>query len=379
MSCQADAGMVDCLGFKLQVNCVPAPLRDLKVLDFSNLLPGCYASMLLADLGAQVTKVEAKNRPDLLKEMLPRVGNSSAWYQLLNRNKRVLPLDLKNKDDHALALQQVAACDVVLEGFRPGVMARLGLDYETLRKDKPDLIYCSLSGYGQSGTYAPKAGHDINFLALSAIGSLGSSDALPSLHGVQIADICAGALYAVVAILTAELHRQRTGEGQYIDVAMLDTSIALAAVPLSVYLTTGKLPQPDAELLNGGNPFYQHYQTSDGRWLSMGAIESQFRKTVAATLDLPDDADNKKLQKIIATKIKSKTLAEWQAIFNDKDCCVEPCLNAAELAAHPQCQARQMLVDVPDEQGGTQQQVAHPIKYSTFTPRYAHTGGAHAR
>ena len=357
---------------------MPSPLRDLKILDFSNLLPGCYASLLLADLGAQVTKVEAKNRPDLVKEMLPRVGDSSAWYQVLNRNKQILPLNLKNKDDHALALQHVASCDVVLEGFRPGVMARLGLDYETLRNHKPDLIYCSLSGYGQNGSYAQKAGHDINFLALSAIGSLGSSNALPSLHGVQIADICAGALYAVVAILTALLHRQRTGEGQYIDAAMLDTSIALAAVPLSVYLTTGKLQQPDAELLNGGNPFYQHYETSDGRWLSIAAIEPQFRKAVAAILALPANEDHKKLQKIMATKIKSKTLAAWQAIFAEQDCCVEPCLNAAELAAHPQCQARQMLVDVPDGKGGTQQQVAHPIKYSTFTPRYAHTGGTHA-
>lgn len=357
---------------------MPSPLRDLKVLDFSNLLPGCYTSLLLADLGAQVTKVEGKNRPDLLKEMLPRVEDSSAWYQVLNRNKKILPLNLKDKDDHALALQHAAACDVVLEGFRPGVMARLGLDYETLRNDKPDLIYCSLSGYGQNGSYAHKAGHDINFLALSAIGSLGSSNALPSLHGVQVADICAGALYAVVAILTALLHRQRTGEGQYIDVAMLDTSIALAAVPLSVYLTTGKLQQPDAELLNGGDPFYQHYETSDGRWLSIAAIEPQFRKTVAAALSLPASNDNAQLKQTIAAKIKTKTLAQWQAIFVNQDCCVEPCLNAAELAAHPQCQARQMLVAVPDGQGGTQQQVAHPIKYSTFTPRYAHTGGTHA-
>ena len=355
-----------------------APLRELKVLDFSTLLPGCYTSMLLADLGAEVIKVEAKHRPDILKEMIPRVGDSSAWYQVLNRNKKILALDLKDSDDKEIARQHIADCDVLLEGFRPGVMARLGLDYETLRKDKPDLIYCALSGYGQTGSYAHKAGHDINFLALSAIGSLGSSDALPSLHGVQIADICAGSLYAAFTILTAMLHRQRTGEGQYIDVALLDTSIALASVPLSNYLTTGKLHQPDGELLNGGDPFYQHYQTSDGRWLSVAAIEPQFRKIFAATLDLPVIDDNAQLKKIIAEKIKTKTLARWQDIFANKDCCVEACLNGAELVAHPQCQEREMIVAVPDGQGGTQQQVAHPIKYSTFTPRYAHTGGTHA-
>ena len=355
-----------------------APLRELKVLDFSTLLPGCYASMLLADLGAQVTKVEAKHRPDILKEIEPRLGDSSAWYQVLNRNKHILPLDLKDKTDYEIARQQAAQCDVVLEGFRPGVMARLGLDYETLRHDKPDLIYCSLSGYGQTGTYAQRAGHDINFLALSAISSLGSRQAMPALHGVQVADICAGSLYAAFAITTALLHRQRTGEGQYIDVSMLDTSIALAAVPLSNFLTTGKLHRPDGELLNGGDPFYQHYETSDGRWLSVGAIEPQFRQKFSEVLALPADADPKNLQKTIAATIKSKPLAAWQKIFADKDCCVEPCLDAAELAAHPQCQARQMIVAVPDGQGGTQQQVAHPIKYNTFTPRYAHTGGTHA-
>lgn len=354
------------------------PLCELKVLDFSTLLPGCYTSMLLADLGAKVTKVEAKHRPDLLKEMTPRLGNSSAQYQMLNRNKKIINLDLKNSSDKKTARQLAADCDVLLEGFRPGVMARLGFDYETLRNAKPDLIYCALSGYGQTGSYAPKAGHDINFLALSAIATLGSTATPPALHGIQVADICAGSLYAAVAILTALLHRQRTGEGQYIDVALLDTSIALAAVPLSTYLTTGKLAPPEGELLTGGDPFYQHYQTSDGRWLSVAALEPQFRQIFAAVLDLPASDAKAQLQQIIAAKIKTKTLAAWQAVFAEQDCCVEPCLDRAELASHPQCRARQMIVAVPDGKGGTQQQVAHPIKYSTFTPRYAHTGGMHA-
>lgn len=354
---------------------VSLPLDKIRVLDFSTLLPGCYTSMLFADLGAEVTKVEAKHRPDLIKEMSPRIGTSSAWYQVLNRNKQIIALDLKQREDKETALQLVADCDVVLEGFRPGVMQRLGLDYETLRDIKPDLIYCSLSGYGQTGAYATRAGHDINFLALSAIDSLGSSDALPSLHGVQIADICAGALYAAVALLTALFHRQRTGEGQYIDVAMFDTSIALAAAPLARFLAAGDLPRADAELLNGGNPFYSHYQTSDQRWLSVAAIEPQFRKTFAATLDLPENTDAAQLKQIIAAKIKTRSLAAWQEVFADKDCCVEPCLDSAELVAHTQCRARQMIVEVADAQGGRQRQVAHPIKYSTFTPRYTHTGG----
>ena len=352
-----------------------APLGNLKVVDFSALLPGCYASMVLADLGAQVTRIEAKHRPDLIKEMSPRIGDSSAWYQVLNRNKKIIALDLKDKNDHARAWQLCMSCDVVLEGFRPGVMARLGLDYETLRQSKPDLIYCAISGYGQNGPYAKRAGHDINFLALSAVNSFGSRDALPSLHGVQIADICGGALYAVIAILTALLHRQQTGAGQYLDVALFDTAMALVSAPLAQFLAAGKLPQADAELLNGGSPYYNHYQTSDGRWLSVAAIEPQFRQTFATTLDLPATADPAELKQLIATKIKTKTLAAWQEIFSNKDCCVEPCLHGDELAAHAQCQARQMLVAVANGHGSQQLQVAHPVKYSTITPRYAHTGG----
>lgn len=301
--------------------------------------------------------------------MPPQVDGVSSWYQVLNRNKKILALNLKDTTDRKKAEELVKQADVVLEGFRPQVMQRLGFDYTSLSKIKPGLVYCSLSGYGQSGSYAQKAGHDINFLALSSINSF-SSGGSPPLMGVQIADVCGGALYAVVAILTALLHKQRTGEGQYIDVSLLDTSIALAAAPLSKFLAAGIIPRPNDDLLNGGS-YYGYYQTRDRRYLSVAAIEPKFRQVFAATLGLaPTEMD----RGLVAAKIKSKTLKEWQEIFKDKDCCVEASLNCDEMFSHPFCQEREMVAKVP-HRNCRQKQIAHPVKYSTFKPVYRNAGG----
>ena len=346
------------------------PLSGFTVVDFSPLVPGCYASMVLADLGARVVKIEAKNRADLLKEMQPKVGDSSAWYQVLNRNKEVMALDLKEDPaEKEQLLQLIKTSDVVIEGFRPGVMNRLALDYDNLRQLNNQLIYCSISGYGQTGPYADRAGHDINFLAMSGINALAEGE--PPVAGIQISDVCGGALYAVVAIMTALLHRQRSGEGQYLDVSLFDTSVSLATAPLANYLTTQQ--QPVDKILDGKtNPCYGHYRTADNRYLSVGAIEEKFRATFCATLDLPDNSGL--TREVIAQKIASKTLDDWQKIFSKVDCCVEANLNIDELIGHQHCQTRQLLVAVPTV-NGKQLQVAHPVKYSTFRPRYDFVGG----
>ena len=345
------------------------PLSGFTVVDFSPLVPGCYASMVLADLGARVVKIEAKNRADLLKEMQPKVGDSSAWYQALNRNKEVLALDLKNSPaDRKQLLQLVKTSDVVIEGFRPDVMRRLALDYGNLRQVNDQLIYCSISGYGQTGPYAERAGHDINFLAMSGINAL--AEGQPPVAGIQISDVCGGALYAVVAIMTAIVHRQRSGEGQYLDVSLFDTSVSLATAPLANYLATQQ--QPADKILDGKtNPFYGHYCTADGRYLSVGAIEEKFRTVFCATIGLPDSGLTRE---VIAKKIASKTLDQWQKIFSKVDCCVEANLSIDELIAHQHCRKRQLLVSVPTADG-EQLQVAHPVKYSSFRPRYDFVGG----
>ena len=345
------------------------PLTGFTVVDFSPLVPGCYASMVLGDLGARVVKIEAKNRADLLKGMQPKVGDSSAWYQVLNRNKEIVALDLKDDPaDKERLLELVRTSDIIIEGFRPGVMHRLALDYDNLCQINDQLIYCSISGYGQTGPYADRAGHDINFLAMSGINAFAEGE--PPVAGIQISDVCGGALYAVVAIMTAIVHRQRSGKGQYLDVSLFDTSVALATAPLANHLATQQ--KPADKILDGKtNPFYGHYRTADDRYLSVGAIEEKFRKNFCATLNLPDSGLTREA---IAKKIASKTLDDWQKIFGKVDCCVEANLNIDEPINHQHCQARELLVSVPTD-SGQQLQVAHPVKYSNFRPRYDFVGG----
>ncbi|MDE3269525.1 MAG: CoA transferase, partial [Pseudomonadota bacterium] len=331
-----------------------------------------YASMVLGDLGAQVYKIESKTHPDLLKSMQPQVSQGvSTWYQALNRNKSIIPLDLKDPQDHARALELVRKADILLEGFRPKVMERLGLGYQQLRKIKPDLIYCSISGYGQQTT---RAGHDINFIALSGLNSFsGAANTPPPLSGMQIADVGAGSLYAVVGILTALWHRQQTGEGQYLDVALLDTTIALATAPLSKFLAASTLPQQGDDILNGGS-IYGYYETQDGRYISVGSLEEKFRRQLATCLGLPQLGLQDR--EVLQQKFKSKTFASWRKIFADQDCCVEPSLNCAETFALQHCQDRGLVVAVPTNvSNDTQPQVAHPVRYSTIKPQYKHTGG----
>ena len=213
-----------------------AALKGLKVLDFSTLLPGPFATLYLADLGAEVIHVESPSRPDLIRIFPPYANGQATSHSYLNRNKKSIALDLKDPQNIELIKSKIADFDIVVEQFRPEVMKRLGLDYPTLAKINPRLIYCSITGYGQTGLYKDKAGHDINYLALSGIvGHSGRQDSGPPPMGIQIADIAGGSLHAVIAILSAVIERQRSGQGQYIDISMTDcvatlNSMAAAAV-----------------------------------------------------------------------------------------------------------------------------------------------------
>jgi alpha-methylacyl-CoA racemase len=255
------------------------PLTSLKILDFSTLLPGPFASMLLADMGADVVRVEAPHRADLVRMMPPFDGAISGWHGVLNRNKRSIGLDLKQPEAVEVVKRLVAAdgggYDVVLEQFRPGVMARLGLGYDDLKAVNPGLIYCAITGYGQTGPYKDRAGHDNNYLALSGLMShSGRQSSGPPPLGAQIADVGGGSLGAVMGILTAVIHRHVTGQGQMVDVSMLDMAIAWQAHVASHFLVGGETPQREGWMLNGGS-FYDYYQTADGRYLSVGSLEPQ--------------------------------------------------------------------------------------------------------
>ncbi|MBF0352150.1 MAG: CoA transferase [SAR324 cluster bacterium] len=348
-----------------------APLHGVKVLDFSTLLPGPYATMILGDLGADVLRVDAPNRPDLIRLSNPVV------YDTLNRNKKSVCLDLKTAEAVAIIKKLVHEYDVVLEQFRPGVMKSLGLDYETLRQENPGLIYCSLTGYGQTGPMAQRAGHDINYLALSGLNSFsGTHEQGPSMLGTQIADLCGGALFSVTGILTAVIHRQKTGEGQHIDVSMLDGSMALGILGMSEWLGQQKNSAYESGLLNGGT-FYNHYKTKDGRYLSVGSLEPKFFEQLAKGLELPEllkTTDPNQMIELIEQKIASRTLKEWEGVFKNLDACVEPVLTLAEVEQTEQFKAREMAIELSSDAGKKVRQLAHPLKFSQTAPVYHHIG-----
>ena len=352
---------------------MPGPLSNLKVLDFSTLLPGPYATMLLADMGADVLRVEAPGRLDLTRVMPPLEDGVSTSHTFLNRGKRSLGLDLKQEGSADLVKQLVTEYDVVVEQFRPGVMDRLGIGYETLKAINPNLIYCAITGYGQTGPYKDRAGHDINYLSLAGVSShCGRRETGPPPMGIQVADVAGGSHHAVMGILAAVIHRQKTGEGQFIDISMTDAAFALNTMAGAAALAGGQEQKPESSMLNGGT-FYDYYQTSDGRWLSVGSLEPQFSDRLCDALGIPDMksfalSQNPEHQQAIREALKSniaqKTLAQWQDVFANVDACVEPVLTITEAAEHPQLKARGMVIDVAKGNGGGQKQIGHPIKFS---------------
>ncbi len=367
------------------------PLSSLKILDFSTLLPGPFGSMILADLGADVLRVEAPHRPDAVRSLPPFDGGVSAWHGVLNRNKRSITLDLKQETAVTIIKQLITkgGYDIVLEQFRPGVMDRLGVGYDVLSKLNPRLIYCAVTGYGQTGPYKNRAGHDNNYLALSGMMSHSGrlADGPPPL-GVQIADIGGGAFGAVTGILAAVIQRQLTGVGQMVDISMLDMAIAWQAHAISPYFVAGEVPQREGWALNGGS-FYDTYETEDGRYLAVGSLEPKFWRGFCLAIERPDliergaDASPENQQAVkaeIRRMILAKSLADWTAVFAQRDVCVEPVLTIPEMLQHPQVQAREMVVNVPKADGTMQQQIASPYKFSRSQADYQASGtapGAH--
>ena len=231
-------------------------LTGLKILDFSTLLPGPFATMMLADMGADVVKIEAPNREDLVKYMGPMDGEVSAAFGHLNRSKRSLALDLKQKAAMEIVYKLVQEYDIVIEQFRPGTMEKLGIGYEKLKEINPRIIFCSVTGYGQTGPLKNRAGHDNNYLSLSGVSSYSfRKNQAPVPAGIQIADLAGGSMPAVIGILAAVYHREKTGEGQYIDLSITDVVFSLNAMYGSGFLVGGLEPEPESTLLNGGTVY----------------------------------------------------------------------------------------------------------------------------
>jgi alpha-methylacyl-CoA racemase len=353
------------------------PLSSLKVLDFSTLLPGPFASLLLADMGAQVLRIESPTRLDLLRVLPPHDQGVSASHAYLNRNKRSLALDLKQPEAIEVIKRLVADYDIVLEQFRPGVMDRLGIGYEALKAINPRLIYVAITGYGQTGPYRERAGHDINYLALAGVAShSGRKDGGPQPWSVQVADVAGGSLHGVVGLLAAVVARQQTGQGQYVDVSMTDCAFSLNALAGAGYLAAGVEPQPEGQMLNGGS-FYDYYRSRDGRWFSVGSLEPVFMQALCEALGRPElakrglspeVADQQALKQALQIEFERRSFDELVRLFSAIDACVEPVLSLAEAVEHSQLQARQVVTQVPRPDGSRQAQMACPLKFSDGLP-----------
>lgn len=361
-------------------------LDDLKILDFSTLLPGPYATLMLADMGAEVLKISSASRPDIVLDYPPFIGDTgvSASQAWLGRNKKTMFLNLKTGEGKAVVKELVKEYDIVLEQFRPGVMEKLGLGYEDLKAVNPKLIYCSLTGYGQTGPLRDAAGHDINYMSRSGIISqAGRRESGPSLMNFQIADIAVGSMNSVIGILAAVNYRKNTGKGQYIDVAMMDGCVPFNSLDGAGFLVSGKEPKREGERLNGGC-IYDFYETKDGEYLSVGSLEPQFwsrfctaigREDLIEGTVYPPNIDEVKAE--IRGILKTKTRDEWVEVFSHYDACVQPVLNLKEaLLEDEQVKEREMVVDVklPLHEDVSVKQLATAVKLSEYPCEYKFAG-----
>ena len=359
------------------------PLNGLKILDFTTLLPGPYATMGLADMGAEVLRIVSGSRPDLAAFAPPFIPGADISFSTayLGRGKRCMTLNLKDPRAIEIVHRLLGQHDILIEQFRPGVMEKLGLGYAALREFNPALIYCSLTGYGQTGPYRDRVGHDINYLARSGIMAYsGKKESGPGLTGMQIADVASGSNNAVIGILAAVISRNETGRGQHVDVSMADGVIAFNALAGNAYLVDGKEPGREDFLLNGGS-LYDFYETKDGEHISLGALEPQFFAAFCEGVGRPDLVEGGVLPENVAEVkeqvrdiILTKTRDEWAQVFEETEACVEPVLTLSEALDDEQTQARSLVVAVDLPAGGTVRQIAHPIKFSETLQEYRTAG-----
>jgi crotonobetainyl-CoA:carnitine CoA-transferase CaiB-like acyl-CoA transferase len=330
------------------------PLDKISIVDFSSLLPGPLATMLLAEAGASVTKVERPDGGDEMRAYTPRLGATSANFAVLNRGKRSLTVDLKSEEGHRAARELVACADVLVEQFRPGVMDRLGLGYAEVAAINPRIVYCSITGYGQRGPRAGIAGHDLNYVAETGLLSLLEE---PSLPPALLADIGGGAYPAVVNILLALLNRQRTGHGCHIDISMADGVFTWMYSALASGLGAGSWPRPGDELLTGGSPRYQLYRTADERYLAAAPLEERFWtafcNVVGLDEPLRDDVhDPRATIAAVRERIAGGTAAEWEQRFAGVDACVSVVRTIDEAVADPHFIGRGLFARLTGDAAG---------------------------
>ena len=336
-------------------------LSGLTVIDLSRLLPGPYCSMILADHGARVIAVEDK-----------RFLADGLFFNLINRNKEHMSLNLKTEKGKEIFFRLIQEADVLLEGFRPGVVDRLGVDYGTVRKVNPKIIYCSITGYGQDGPFRDRVGHDANYLSYAGVLNLiGEADRPPSIPGVQIADIAGGGMNAAIGILLALFTRGKSGKGQYIDISMTDGMVGFLPAALFFSQLTGQEPARADGFLSHRYACYNTYETADRRFISIGAVENRFWKKLCDVLEVPEygdlQYDDQRRQEILdfaRNAFRQKTLDEWDDILGDLDICWGRVQSLSEVLEDPLFRHREMVVEIEQNDGKISKTLGIPVKLS---------------
>lgn len=336
-------------------------LTGIKLLDLSRLLPGPFCSMILADHGAEVITIEDK-----------RFQADGLFLTPVNRNKRHMSLNLKTDAGKEIFFKLATDADVILEGFRPGVVDRLGIGYEAVRRINERVIYCAVTGYGQTGPLRDRAGHDVNYLALAGVlDQIGERCRPPVIPGVQLADIAGGGMYGAIGILLALLARERTGRGQYIDISMTDGMVSLLPVPLFFKQLMGRFPKRSDGMLNHRYACYNTYESADGGYLSVGAVENRFWGRICNHFGVPEfiplQYDDQRREEIIAffrAVFRKKTLAEWRPVLAELDACCEPVLHPEEIMEADFLREREMIIETPQDKGKSTSTLGVPIKLS---------------
>lgn len=348
------------------------PLSGIRVLDLCRRYPGAYACMFLGDFGAEVIKVDPPGPAYAVLPFDPN-GEKQAAYFVCDRNKKSIVMNLKSAEGREAFHRLVKTADVLVEGYRPGVMKGLGADYETLKKINPKLIYCSVSGYGQDGPYARMPGHDMDYIGIGgALSLIGPRDGAPCLPGNLLADMAGGGLNGVIGILLALAAREKTGRGQHVDISYTDGAISLLAYFTSRYFGTGVVPRRGEASTNGGAPWAQVFKCKDGEYFTIGCLEASFWENLCRALGLEDciphrNATGTKRDEVvgkIAAVFLTRTRDEWFAFLKDKEACGAPVNNLEEAFADPQVRHRQMLVELEHPKLGKIKQAGIPIKLS---------------
>ena len=356
---------------------ITLPLQDVRILDLSRLIPGAVCTCMLGDAGAEIIKVEDPDTGDYERQIHPFIGPMASRFLILNRNKKSIALNLKEKKGREIFLEMAKEADVLLEGFRPGTMKKLGLDYESIKHINPRLVYCSISSFGQNGPYRDVVAHDISILGLVGFLDItGVTGGAPIIPGIQIADSVAGT-NAALAILFALLSRAKTGKGQAIDISMFDGVMSWMFDAARYSFAGEGTPKRGQGRLWGGLPNYNLYETKDGKFIAVGSLESKFKKILLKKLGRDDFAQkdpeitsskvtkaDEELHVFMRETFLSKTRDEWIKEFEELNICVAPVNSLEEALSHPQTAFRDMVIEIDHPYAGRIKQMGSSLKFS---------------